>query len=148
MATNGYSILVQNPTKGNDSDELSVDRRILLNGFYRNGGPVWTGFIWLMIGKSGRALVYVIYTFRFHKSFHSNMLDVQYFGFRTLKITLCNLQLLTFANMELLIQYFLTITVNSEQNISQDQIYIAQNRVQCTNNLLILSRNLFILFLE
>jgi hypothetical protein len=79
----------------------------------------------------------------FINKFYSNILDVQYFGFRSLKITPCSLQLLMFADMELLLEYFLTITFTSEKNISQNQIYVALNSLECVKNVLISPRNLF-----
>jgi hypothetical protein len=44
--------------KGRDhSEELGVDGKILLAWILgKQGGKVWTGFVWLRIGTSGRLL--------------------------------------------------------------------------------------------
>jgi hypothetical protein len=54
---NAYKILVGN-LKGRDySEDLGVDRKILLQWILgKQGGKVWTGLIWLRVGTSGRLL--------------------------------------------------------------------------------------------
>jgi len=44
--------------------DLDVDARILKWMFEKQGGKVWTAFVWLSIGTSGGALVNTVMNFR------------------------------------------------------------------------------------
>jgi hypothetical protein len=54
---NVYNIVVEKPEAENHSEDLGVDRRIILEWIVgKQGGKMWIGFIWLRVGPSGAFL--------------------------------------------------------------------------------------------
>jgi hypothetical protein len=62
---NAHTILVGKPEGKRHSEELGVDGRIILKWILRKlGWKLWTGFIWLRIGNSGKVVVNTLMNFR------------------------------------------------------------------------------------
>jgi hypothetical protein len=54
---NAYRMLGGKPEGEKYSEDLDVDGNVILEWIlWKYGGKVWTGFIWLRIGTSGRLL--------------------------------------------------------------------------------------------
>jgi hypothetical protein len=52
-----YTVPLLENLKGRDSEDLIIDGRIILEWILRKeGGRIWTGFIWLWIGTNGGLL--------------------------------------------------------------------------------------------